>query len=258
MFGVMKRVRLGRPRRQLALRRVLTEFGRANPRASFIQIGSNDGVRLDPLHEQILAWQWAGVLVEPIPYVFERLRRNYAGVDRVLLENVAIADHDGYETLYYLPESRDTELPAWYDSLGSFRKDVILRHRAEIPDIDERLAALQVPCLTFESLCQRAGLDQVDLIHTDVEGYDYELLQLIDLSRFRPRLLVYEHYHLEPDTYRASVSYVTSHGYEVIAAGMDTICLDVARLSRRDRRLRRLWDDLRAEGSQPAFRAGVS
>src|SRR5207245_6466419 len=48
-----------------------------------VQIGSNDGVANDPINESLRARRWSGVLVEPIPYLFERLRANYEGVPAV-------------------------------------------------------------------------------------------------------------------------------------------------------------------------------
>src|SRR6266481_6003650 len=44
----------------------------------FIQIGANDGVSNDPLYKFVIEYGWAGILVEPLPQVFEVLRRNYA------------------------------------------------------------------------------------------------------------------------------------------------------------------------------------
>ena len=109
---------------------VISEFGRANPRASFVQVGSNDGTHLDPLREEIVARKWTGVMIEPVPYLFDRLRLSYSGAEGIRFLNAAISDHDGTQRLYYLPEDPDdSTLPPWYDTLASFRKDVILRHR---------------------------------------------------------------------------------------------------------------------------------
>ena len=44
----------------------------------FIQVGSNDATHNDPLRRFILERGWRGLMIEPVPHVFERLKRNYA------------------------------------------------------------------------------------------------------------------------------------------------------------------------------------
>jgi len=83
---------------------------------------------------------------------FERLPRNYAGHDRIAVENIAIADHDGPVPFYHLAESEEdsAELPTWYDAIGSLSRDVVLRSTAQIPDLEQRLVSTTMPCMTFE------------------------------------------------------------------------------------------------------------
>jgi FkbM family methyltransferase len=254
MFRGLRR-RLQRNRSTDPLGQVLTEFGDANPRASFVQVGSNDGTHLDPLHEEIVARKWTGVMIEPVPYLFDRLRRSYSAVEGIRFLNAAISDHNGTQRLYYLPEDPDNStLPPWYDTLASFRKDVILRHQKEIPDIEERLAILEVPCITFETLCRDQEIESVDLIHIDTEGYDFEIIKSIDFGLLRPKIVIFEHYHLDLNDYTACTDHLGSLGYEHVSIGMDTICLDPLRLDRGERRLRRLWQKLRADPPAFAFR----
>ncbi len=229
------------------LRAIIDEFARRHPRAVFVQVGSNDGEQLDPLRRAILERQWSGVMVEPIPYVFERLRRNYGGLPGIVLENAAISDRDGVRELYYLPEASDPELPQWYDALASFHKDVVLKHKSFIPDIEERVRALEVPCLTFDSLCRKYGITDVDVVQIDTEGYDYEIVKLLGLGRRHPSLVMFEHLHLDGPTHRECLAHVRAHGYETLHNGMDTLCIHMAGLSSRDRRLRRLWRRLAAQ-----------
>src|SRR5262249_55266635 len=82
--------------RSLAGARILREFERASPEAFSIQVGSNDGEQHAPLRVAILRRRWHGIMIEPVPYVFQRLRANYGPLgDRIALENVAIGAVDG-------------------------------------------------------------------------------------------------------------------------------------------------------------------
>jgi FkbM family methyltransferase len=238
------RVRRWRFDRRLAAPRLLRAFADENPGASFVEIGANDGEQHDHLRPFILEREWTGVMVEPVPYVFERLRRNYAGVERVALENAAVGERDGELPFFYLvdaPEEERARLPDWYDGIGSFSREAVLTHAAQIPDVEERLVSALVPTLTFQSLCERNGLERVDLLVIDTEGHDFEVLKGVDLERWRPQLVVYEHYHLSREDRVDCADLLRGHGYDTIEEGFDTLCLHAAVAGR----LRATWDGLR-------------
>lgn len=213
---------------QLAGSRLLRAFGRAFPRARFVEIGANDGVQHDHLRQMIQQLDWRGVMVEPVPYVFERLRHAYRGNDRVVLENAAIADRNGRLPFYHLAKVADYEqegLPPWYDGIGSFSRDVVLSHVRVIPDIAARLIETEVPVLTFDALCAKHRLESVDLVLIDAEGYDHVILHDLDFGRYRPALVIYEHYHLAAHDRPACRQLMERHGYETLEEGFDTWCL---------------------------------
>lgn len=59
---------------------------------SFLQIGSNDGISGDPLNKFINNYNWKGILVEPIPFLFEKLKRNYFHKkSNLIFYNIAIS-----------------------------------------------------------------------------------------------------------------------------------------------------------------------
>jgi FkbM family methyltransferase len=201
-------------------------FAAAHPRASFVQVGSNDGVRFDPICLQVRTRPWTGVMVEPLPAMFERLAAHYGGSRRVRLENAAIADHDGTQAFWFLADAPgEVGLPEWYDLLGTFRRDVLLSHRHAIPDIESRVRSTEVPCLTFESLCRKHALEQIDVVHIDTEGFDYEVVKLIDLDRWQPAVVLYEHLHLSAADRAACAEHLRAAGYRLVSDAMDTLAV---------------------------------
>jgi len=223
--------------------RLLETFADAYPEAVFVEIGANDGEQHDFLRPLVLSHAWRGVIVEPVPYVFERLVTNYAGRDGLMLENVAVAPQDEQRPFFHLAPVADPEvegLPRWYDGIGSFSREEVLSHAAQIPDIESRIVCTEVPGVSFDTLCGRHGLDHVDLVLIDTEGYDWEIVKSIDFANRRPRLLVYEHYHLGPEERRACGDHLRRLGYETMEEHFDTFCLD----ARRDDDLTRFWRTL--------------
>jgi FkbM family methyltransferase len=240
-------MRIGKQTSERPIGRVIAEFGRLNPSAFFMQIGARDGTALDPLRSEFMKREWHGVLVEPVPYVFDRLKSNYAGNPRLILENVAIADGDGTLEFYQLPpEPADSPEWEWYDALGSFRRDVVVAsHTGLIPDIEDRIVSTDVPCLTFDTLCRKHDIQRVDVVQIDTEGYDLEVLELIDFGRYQPQLVMYEHVHLEQHSKQRARELLQSRGYEVVADEMDTLGVRRSLLDG-ERRMRRTWRKARA------------
>lgn len=223
---------------------LLRTFAASYPEALFVEVGANDGDQHDHLQPLIRDYAWRGVMVEPVPYVFERLRRNYGGLERVALENVAIAESGGARPFYHLApvaDYGDEGLPQWYDGIGSFSRAAVVDHVRLIPDIEERLIETEVPCLTFDALCAKHGLEHVDLLVVDTEGYDHNIIASIDFDRYQPALVVYEHYHMPPEAITSTQERMQRLGYRTLAEGFDTWCLR----SDADSGLNRLWPRLR-------------
>jgi FkbM family methyltransferase len=253
-----ERLRYQRLLRRLAGPRLLRAFARRYPEAFFVEIGANDGEQHDHLRPHILSSAWSGIMVEPVPYVFERLRGNYRHLDRVALENVAIGARDGVLPFYHLREPAPDErerLPDWYDGVGSFSRETVTGHARDIPDVERRVVRAEVPVLTFESLCRRHDVKRVDLLVIDTEGYDHEILKSIELERRHPRLAVYEHYHLPAAEREACRELMRDAGYETMEEGFDTFCLDAREgdvLSHEWRRLRPAVPGAYVEDERPA------
>lgn len=229
------------PETQRPLEQILRAYAETHVDATFVQVGAHDGTKMDPLRPIVLASGWRGVLVEPVPYVFARLQERYGGNPRLRLEQVAIADEAGRADFFYVPEA--SGLWHSYDALGSFRRDVVVSHTHLVPDIEDRVVSESVECITFDDLCDRNGLDTVNMVQIDTEGYDLHILRMIDLSVRRPDIVVFEHLHLSGDERAEAAARFTEHGYGLVSDGMDTMA--VSATAQADPELARLLADAR-------------
>jgi FkbM family methyltransferase len=247
-----------RIQRRLAGPKLFAAFAERYPEPFFIEIGANDGDHDDHLRPFILNQPWRGVMVEPVPHIFRKLVDNYGSIERVSTANVAIADRDGELPFYHLAEPTQEDLdrlPTWADGIGSFSRASVLSHARAIADVERLVIESAVPTLTFESLCRRYDVPHVDLILIDTEGYDWEILQNIDLARWHPRLVVYEHYHLSKEQQAECRAYLERAGYESMEEGFDTFCLDASvsdALTGAWRRLRPAVRGMYAHDEKPA------
>jgi FkbM family methyltransferase len=192
---------------------VLEHFARTFPDAQVVQIGANNGVSGDPLERWFKAANWSGLLVEPIPHLADALARHYSGRSGIAIERAAISDHDGEAAIYRV--AAETGAPSWYQQLATLDRSVLLKNREAIPNLESLIVSEPVPTLTLKSLLGKHGIGRVDLLVIDTEGYDWQVLRQFDFSRFRPRLVMFEHQHLAAADKAAAHALLRSRGYRV-------------------------------------------
>lgn len=214
-----------RPADELAW--LLQTFADTTDDVCFVQIGSNDATHGDPLRELSTRRGWHGLLVEPIPHVFERLVSATAGHPNLRPVNVAIGPIDGEQDFFAVEPSDDPALPEWYDQIGSFSLENVLHpyHVEQIPDLADRVLRTKVQCLTFATFWERHRLPRLDLLHIDAEGYDAAILRQVDLELTAPTMLLYEHKHLEPEDASELRQRLDTFGYASVEVGPDTVAI---------------------------------
>jgi hypothetical protein len=78
-----------------------------------------------------------------------------------------------------------------------------------------------VPCVSLETLLH--GVDVIDLLQVDVEGYDAEVIRMFDFDRFRPSIVRFENMHLTPEDHESAVERLIGYGYRIAASDPDTL-----------------------------------
>lgn len=188
----------------------------------FIQIGAHDGKTLDPINKYILKYRWKGILVEPVDYLFERLKMNYSGFDELIFENVAIYEKEGFNQFYKIKNTKSKQNILWLDMISSFKKNVILRHKKFIPKLQSYLSKTKVRCIRFHSLIEKYHVSQIDLLVIDTEGYDFSIIKSINFLKIRPFMILYEHKHLTKKCKEESFIFLKKRGYFLIHMEYDT------------------------------------
>lgn len=197
-------------------------------RVHFVQIGSNDGRTGDPLWPFRDYPGWTGVLVEPVEHVFRRLQANYGdSPERFRLVKAAIAESAGMRAMHFVPERAVVN---GADQLASLDRDTA-RHLASRAGANELISS-SVRCLTFEDLCRETGTRAFDLLHIDAEGTDAEILRQVDLDRYRPTVVIFEHIHLPSSQHDSLIRMLHDTGYAVWPLRWDTLAVRVEAIVR--------------------------
>lgn len=198
-------------------RDLLLEVNNHKKNIFFVNIGANDGLSGDPLGEFVFKHKWKGILVEPVPYVFERLKKTYKNMPNIILENVAISDVSGKKDFWHLKKTQ--KLNSGYDQLGSFDKKIILDNVKSLNLLDGEIIKSIVNSVTLSELLISHNISTVDVFSIDTEGYDYEIIKQIDFKKYKPRLILFEYAYLSESDKDGCFLLLKRNGYSIETTG---------------------------------------
>ena len=188
----------------------------------FIQIGANDGIGNDAVHPLVKKYKLRGVALEPQKDIFKVLEKNYADEKQVSCVNKAVHKEIKEMQLYKIDPKGDlTGLPIWATRIASFDRQVIESHRKHIPDIDKRIIQETVLCISFDDLLVEQDVQQIDLLQIDAEGYDYEIIKMVDFQKTKPAIIRYEHKHLSKQDFDGCLEHLIRNGYRILHEDSD-------------------------------------
>ncbi len=178
-YNVLKYDYVPRWRRYCALRRFLPAQG------FFVEAGANDGIAQSNTSGLETWAAWHGLLVEPVPALADRCRRNRP---KCLVETCALVSAD-----YAAPtvELWDCNLMSLVK--GSRSEDEEREHLRKGESYQGLTSTLvTAPARTLSALLDRHNVSTVDFLSLDLEGYELSALQGLDLGRHAPRFLLIE------------------------------------------------------------------
>lgn len=200
------------------------------PEAIFVKVGANDGITGDPCSDLLLKSNtWKGLLIEPVPYCCERLKRNFSDTSRFTVEQVAIGTASGSIPFYFVDRDAIKNLPSlpnWYDQVGSFNRNHITNQFGA--GIEPYIVEFKVETCTLSDVFMRNCIADLHLLHIDTEGYDFEVLKMLDFNRYRPVIIFIEHKHLSASDNSAMRRLLYNNGYSIYDCGMDYFAFNKA------------------------------
>jgi FkbM family methyltransferase len=222
------------------LRNRLSRWSEANGGFFFVQIGACDGISFDPIHELVTEQEWAGVLVEPVPHLFEELQANYRGATNLQFLNAAITDQPGRYTMYVVEPNES--LPDWVKGVSSLHSDKNALNESywETPgglklqqqgyryeDLLQAVREIEVEGITWNQLISSHRIESVDLLQIDTEGHDYVILSQLNFSVLKPYCIQFEQVNLTDEEREQAISLLTRNGYSLYSENhLDYIAID--------------------------------
>jgi len=149
----------------------------------FLEIGAYDGLFLSNTY-CLLEMGWQGVMVEPSPEAFQRLRRNTNSFkNNIQLVNCAISNNNGITKFFECDEdnqdgirSVSTTVPAHVEMWNNINNNV-------------KFKELYVATVTMENLLREFGLD-FNFVNIDVESANLLILKQLPVAKMKQLQMV--------------------------------------------------------------------
>jgi FkbM family methyltransferase len=189
----------------------------------FVQIGANDGVRADESYDFITRHQLPGVVVEPLSDMFKKLTENYNHHPQIKKVNKAI--HSSARTMPLYRIKNDADVPDWCHGIASFDKEHLLSGSKKIPQLEKYIIEESVDCISLDELLVQTKINQISFLQIDTEGYDFEIIKMLDFNQYKPKIIRYECCTLSVDDNQACIDLLAKQGYQFFDEGNDIIAL---------------------------------
>jgi FkbM family methyltransferase len=201
-----------------------------------IQIGANDGITHDPIHKFIKRDNWNGVLLEPLPGVYNQyLKKIYLKNKGIVTVCAAIGEKDGTQPIFKIGFSD----MRWATGLTSFSRQKIetafengivasncLKFGITIPeDRNKWIGQEEVEVISPDTLLNRFQINKIDLIQIDAEGYDLEVIRIFDIINTKPGAIIFENVGLEAGEYESFLLDLKAKSYKTRKFGPNTLAL---------------------------------
>jgi FkbM family methyltransferase len=156
----------------------------------FFQIGTNNG---NDLFRRLVLKHIPDciILVEPNENLIHEIKQNYSGIQNVYIFNNAI--------YYNNDEMLELYIPAKNGIMGTRADNNITYsdgHFSLVPMNDwgskNDMVKIKTKSITFDKICSIHGITNIEYLQIDTEGFDTEIIKMIDLSKYKINRIRFE------------------------------------------------------------------
>lgn len=194
---------------------------------NFIQVGANDGISFDFLYEFVIDRKSEGIVVEPVSEYFDELVVNYKKFPKIVKINKAVHNTEKIIEINKISPSAKNKYPDWVKGIASLNAE---HHKKT--DIDSNdIVKEKVQADTLMNIID-ANLNnkRLDYFQVDTEGYDFEIIKMIDFKVIRPLVIKYESVNLNEDDRHNLLLLLKKHGYYLFNELGDTVGIDLNKI----------------------------
>ena len=162
-----------------------------------VVIGAHSGIHIKDLISEYSNHKV--LLVEPVPYNYQILEKNYRNNENIFISRNAIFDEAKKDNFYHVKKDSIKKLGKhWASQIGSFDKNHILNHKSKRFDIkDDDIQITEVEFITFQDLVDKYSINSINKLQIDVEGAEYKIMNSIDYNKIKIKNIFFESKHFD-------------------------------------------------------------
>ena len=158
----------------------------------FFQIGTNNGG--DRFRELCISHKPdLIVLVEANSKHLSSIKKNYEQLENVHIFNNAIYYRDDEEVELFLPA-----IDGIYGNPSVNKHTYSDGEFSLLPMNDwgdkKDMCVVKAKTITFDTICSKLGITEIEYLQTDTEGFDNEIIKMIDLNKYLIKNIRYENW----------------------------------------------------------------
>ena len=215
---------------------LLEEVYNRENKLSFVQIGANDGIVNDNMHDFLSISSHdneaiSGACLEPQKAIFEDLRQTYTNYPHVTCYNVALSDENETRKLYNIAPQYQQNNSTGHNfgsRVASFDRQHIIKHWQQKSyganqnlSPEDYICEEDVTCQTFDTFTSANNIQNFDVLMIDTEGFDAKILEMVNLEKYRVKAVVLEHLHLNAQEKKACYNKLKQHNFAVSGSKKD-------------------------------------
>ena len=208
----------------LNLEKIISNLVEKKTVNSLIQIGANDGMSHDHLHNVIKQFRLESLLLEPIKKYFLDLQNNYSNYDNVRFENSALSINNEILFLYKVNPEYFNKYGTLSSGISSFYKEHLLKHGIK----EKHIIQEKVNQISFDELLRKYNINSFDLLLIDTEGYDCHIVNdfFLKVKKIRP-IIIFEWSHIKYSELESVLNLIINNNYSFFPVGDDIFCFPV-------------------------------
>ncbi len=157
---------------------------------NYIQIGTNDGN--DNFKNIVLKDKPDFIiLVEPNSNLINDIKKNYNGIENVYIYNNAVYYNNNEDVELFIA-AKDGIIGKKADN-GILYSDL---HFSLLPMNDwgekKDMVKIKSKSITFDEICKKHNIINIDYLQIDTEGFDSEIIEMIDLTKYNIKKIRFE------------------------------------------------------------------
>ena len=191
-----------------------------NESFKFIQVGANDGISFDFLCSFVVRRKSKGIVIEPVLDYFNELKDNYKDFPEIIKINKAVHPYEKKVIINKISPNAITKYPDWVKGIASLNSKHYLKTGIDSKDIIQEIVNAST---LMDIITTNIDMTQLDYFQVDTEGFDYEVIKMIDFNVVKPRIIKYESVNLNRDDQKNIMIFLKENGYYLFQEFGDTV-----------------------------------